>query len=130
MQMRSHADEALDAYVHACTCSMGAVGLAAGALPLGCVQVAVKVLHHAAGLSTADDVRQLAKEVSVVAALRHPHCLAFLAACTEPCCLVSEYCARGSLTGVLKAAAAGSPEVVAALTWPRRLQMASGPLPG
>jgi serine/threonine protein kinase len=45
--------------------------------------------------------------------------------CLDPPCIASEYCARGSLLDVLRAAAA-DPGAAAALTWRRTLDMALG----
>ena len=44
--------------------------------------------------------------------------------CTAPPCIVSEYCARGSLTEVLRRARA-APDPAAALSWARRLSIAA-----
>lgn len=59
------------------------------------------------------------QEVALIASLRHPNVLSLLAACASPCCLVSEYCSRGSLSDVLRVSA----ETGALLTWQRRLEM-------
>ena len=45
--------------------------------------------------------------------------------CVAPPCLVSEYCAHGSLHDVLKEARC-SPELAGELTWDRRLAWALG----
>ena len=58
-----------------------------------------------------------------MAFLRHPNCVAFLGACAEPPCLITELASQGSLADVLRKAASGSQREAAALTWPRRLQM-------
>jgi hypothetical protein len=57
-----------------------------------------------------------------MAALRHPNVLGFLAVCTVPPCVVSEYCSRGSLYDILRQAKA-SPAMSAELTWAKRLKM-------
>lgn len=44
--------------------------------------------------------------------------------CISPPCIVSEYCARGSLTDVLRQARA-APDPAAALSWARRLSIAA-----
>ena len=44
--------------------------------------------------------------------------------CTAPPCIVSEYCARGSLTDVLRQAR-GAPDPATALSWARRLSIAA-----
>ncbi len=55
---------------------------------------------------------------------RHPHVVNFLGICHEPPCIVTEFCARGSLCDLL-AAARSDPEVAAQLSWRRRLTMAA-----
>ncbi len=57
-----------------------------------------------------------------MAALRHPNIVGFLGVCPTPPCVVSEYCARGSLHDVLRGAR-NSPAKAAMLDWPRRLNM-------
>jgi Protein tyrosine and serine/threonine kinase len=63
------------------------------------------------------------QEASIMAALRHPNVVMYLGICTEPACVVTEYCARGSLTDVLRRARC-SPAHAAPLDWPRRINMA------
>lgn len=93
--------------------------------------VAVKMLSSV-GNSTDEDASltlsnpvfsNLAKESNMMAALRHPNVVAFLGVCLEPPCIITEYCARGSLTDVLRGAKA-SPAKASLLDWPRRLNMA------
>ena len=36
-----------------------------------------------------------------MAVLRHPNIVMFLGACSQPPCMVTEYCARGSLLDIL-----------------------------
>jgi hypothetical protein len=69
------------------------------------------------------------QEANVMASLRHPNVLTFLAICKSPPCLVSEYCVRGSLFELLREAR-GSPALQKQLHWHRRLKMVSlgGPL--
>jgi serine/threonine protein kinase len=55
-----------------------------------------------------------------MAALRHPNVVAFMGFCAAPPAIVTELCARGSLTDVLKAAGRDP----ASLPWPQRLTMA------
>jgi hypothetical protein len=55
-------------------------------------------------------------------ALRHTNVLQFFGLCTDPPAIVSEYCARGSLTDVLRAAR----ERPADLPWRRRLELVGG----
>ena len=58
-----------------------------------------------------------------MAALRHPCCVKFLGYVASPPAIVTEWCSRGSLTGVLAAGRAGG-TAAAALTWSRRLSIA------
>ena len=60
----------------------------------------------------------------MMAALRHPNVLSFIGLCMSPPCLISEYCARGSLYDMLRKAR-GSPQPKAALSWPLRLKVVS-----
>jgi hypothetical protein len=66
----------------------------------------------------------LAQEAGLMASLRHPNIVQFMGMCTLPPCVVTEYCARGSLTDVLKAGRTGKPAAAADLSWRRRLGMA------
>lgn len=65
----------------------------------------------------------LAKESTMMAALRHPNIVGFLGVCLSPPCIVTEYCARGSLTDVLRGGKYFSAKA-SLLDWPRRLNMA------
>ena len=67
-------------------------------------------------------LRGLEEEAAVMARLRHPNLLNFLGLCPLPPCLLTEFCGRGSLCDVLRAAAA-QPAAAAHLTWQRRLAM-------
>ena len=58
-----------------------------------------------------------------MSALRHPNVALFMGVCIEPPCLVSEWCARGSLCDVLTKARS-SPALAPTLDWTRRLNMA------
>lgn len=40
----------------------------------------------------------------MMAAMRHPNVVLYLGVCLDPPCVVTEYCARGSLNDVLKRA--------------------------
>lgn len=92
--------------------------------------VAVKILLS---MNSADEDSQLAlsnpvlsslaKESNMMAALRHPNVVSFLGVCLDPPCIVTEFCARGSLTDVLRGAKA-SPAKASMLDWSRRLNMA------
>lgn len=59
----------------------------------------------------------------MMASLRHPCIVMYLGVCLEPTALITEYCARGSLSDVLRRART-SPALAAQLDWPRRLNMA------
>ena len=65
----------------------------------------------------------LAKESNMMAALRHPNVVSFLGVCLEPPCIVTEFCARGSLTDVLRGAKS-APAKASLLDWSRRLNIA------
>lgn len=49
----------------------------------------------------------------------------FLGVCAMPPCVVTEYCSRGSLSDVFRAARQ-QPEAAARLDWGRRLRMVNG----
>ena len=84
--------------------------------------VAVKVFR-AGALADADSragARAFAREVALLRSLRAPHVVQFLGSAFDPprsVCIVTEYMARGSLHGVLRARAL-------ALPWALRLAMA------
>lgn len=44
-------------------------------------------------------------QVSIMAAIRHPNVVLLMGLCLNPVCVVSEFCARGSLSDVIKKAA-------------------------
>lgn len=58
-----------------------------------------------------------------MAALRHPNIVLFMGVCLDPPCVVSEWCARGSLFDVLQKARK-STTLAPQLDWTRRLNMA------
>ena len=58
-----------------------------------------------------------------MAALRHPNIVLFMGVCLDPPCVVSEWCARGSLFDVLQKARK-NPALAPQLDWTRRLNMA------
>ncbi len=62
-------------------------------------------------------------QVNIMAALRHPNVVLFMGVCLEPPCVVSEWCARGSLFDVL-IKARSTPALAPQLDWGRRLNMA------
>jgi hypothetical protein len=61
----------------------------------------------------------------MVATLRHPNVVLFLAYSSVPPCVVTEYCSRGSFYDVIRAARS-CPEIASTLPWPRRLGMVRG----
>lgn len=65
----------------------------------------------------------LQKECALMASLRHPNIVQFMGVSTCPPAMITEYCARGSLADVLRAAK-GAPAKMQHLTWLRRLNMA------
>ena len=69
------------------------------------------------------------QEAALLASLRHPNVVNFFGICREPPCIVTEFCSRGSLSGVL-ANALLDPRLAAALTWERRLAMVRQPWGG
>ncbi len=58
-----------------------------------------------------------------MAALRYPCIVSYIGACLDPPCLVMEYCARGSVYGVLSGASMDE-QAARALIWPRLLRFA------
>ncbi|KAL4521658.1 hypothetical protein Ndes2526A_g01846 [Nannochloris sp. 'desiccata'] len=67
---------------------------------------------------------RLEQEASIMTTLHHPNIVQFLGVTVFPAALVTEFCARGSLTSVLMAAN-NSPERAAQLTWRRRISLAA-----
>jgi hypothetical protein len=100
-----------DRSVAACACSMGVSGLCAGLL---------NGRHQVSGLDACGYACLCAlQEAGVLASLRHPNCVAFMGYATFPPCIVTEYCARGSLTDVLQGARTRGDD----LGWPLRVRM-------
>ena len=62
-------------------------------------------------------------QVSIMAAIRHPNVVMFMGICLSPVCIVTEFCARGSLSDVIKKAAS-SAVFAQQLDWPKRITMA------
>ena len=58
-----------------------------------------------------------------MAAIRHPNVVMLMGLCLSPVCIVTEFCARGSLSDVIRKAAS-SAVFAQQLDWPRRLTMA------
>jgi serine/threonine protein kinase len=68
---------------------------------------------------------KLLEEAALRASLRHPNVVGFLGFCLTPPALATEFCSRGSLYSLLRAAAANESGVEArALTWARRAALA------
>ncbi|KAI8465776.1 MAG: kinase-like domain-containing protein [Monoraphidium minutum] len=72
---------------------------------------------------------ELAKEVKILSGLRHPHVVLFMGVTLSPPCIVTEYCARGSVYNVLFRARR-DPALAAQITWMRRVEMALGAAKG
>lgn len=68
-------------------------------------------------------LESLEKEAAMMATLRHPNVVMYLGICLEPPCVVTEYCARGSLSDVLKRGRL-SRRGAQQLDWPKLLSMA------
>lgn len=62
-------------------------------------------------------------QVSIMAAIRHPNVAMLMGLCLSPICVVTEFCARGSLTDVLRKAASDA-DFAQQLTWRKRVMMA------
>jgi hypothetical protein len=58
-----------------------------------------------------------------MAAIRHPSVVLFMGLCLNPVCVVTEFCARGSLSDVIRKAAT-SAIFAQLLDWPKRISMA------
>lgn len=67
-------------------------------------------------------LKGLEQEAGMMASMRHPNVVMYLGVCLQPPCVVTEYCARGSLNDVFKRARA-TPALAAQLDWGRRLNM-------
>ncbi|PRW60140.1 Serine threonine- kinase CTR1 [Chlorella sorokiniana] len=96
--------------------------------------VAVKILlaSGAGSLETCRDedfllpegvLRELQDEAAVMVRMRHPNVVSFMGICLTPPCIVTEWCAKGSLFDVLRSAAR-HPDRAAVLSMGLRLQMA------
>lgn len=67
----------------------------------------------------------------MMASMRHPNVVMYLGLCMDPPCVVTEYCARGSLNDVLKRARQ-MPALASQLDWARRCErlcIRHGPCP-
>ena len=54
---------------------------------------------------------------------RHPNVVMFMGLCLDPVCVVTDFCPRGSLSDVIKKAAANA-TFAHQMDWPKRLSMA------
>ncbi|KAL0047223.1 hypothetical protein WJX82_010034 [Trebouxia sp. C0006] len=68
-------------------------------------------------------IKTLEREVSIMSAIRHPNVVLFMGVCLDPPCMVTEFCARGSMFDVL-AKARTSALLAQQLDWPKRVSMA------
>jgi hypothetical protein len=73
--------------------------------------------------SEAEAMKTLEREVSLMVSMRHPNVILFMGVCPDPPAVVTEYCSRGSLYDLLRAAR-GAPALARQLDWPRRLGVA------
>ena len=62
-------------------------------------------------------------QVSIMGAVRHPNIVLFMGLCLNPVSIVTEFCARGSLSDVLRKAAANK-AFAQQMDWVKRLTMA------
>ena len=91
--------------------SLGALGIAAG-----------QIASYATEADVKDALKTLEREVGLMVGMRHPNVILFLGVCPDPPCVVTEYCARGSLYDVLLEAKE-NPALARSLTWYRRVSM-------
>ena len=61
-------------------------------------------------------------QADMLASIRHPHIISFLAMCLNPPCMVIEHCSQGSLHDVIERCK-DDRAVAAKLTWSQRLSM-------
>ncbi|KAK9868869.1 hypothetical protein WJX84_005074 [Apatococcus fuscideae] len=66
---------------------------------------------------------ELQREAGMMATLRHPNVVMFLGVCTQPPCVITEFCARGSMLDALQRAHK-SQAMAMELDWRKRLSMA------
>lgn len=93
--------------------SLGALGISAG-----------QVASYATEADVKDALKTLEREVGLMVGMRHPNVILFLGVCPDPPCVVTEYCARGSLYDVLvEARERPNGDLARALTWYRRVSM-------
>ena len=58
-----------------------------------------------------------------MATVRHPNVVMFMGLCLAPVCIIIEFCARGSLSDIIRKAAT-STAFAQQMDWPKRLSMA------
>eukprot|EP00884_Botryococcus_braunii_P001879 jgi/Botrbrau1/11692/Bobra.0195s0023.1 len=80
-------------------------------------------LDYSADRRSSSSWRSLHREVNILASLRHPNIVMFMGVCLDPPCLITEWCARGSLADILQKALT-QPDVASQLSWFRRLVIA------
>ena len=56
--------------------------------------------------------------------LQNPNIVQFYGLCSDPPCMIMEYCSFGSLSDLLRRALGGDARSIAELTWPRVVQLA------
>ena len=81
------------------------------------------VMLSASSRNALKTCRWLPEQVSTMAALRHPNVIMFMGLCLQPPCIITEFCARGSLFDVLRKARC-SQAFAKQLDWSKRLSMA------
>ena len=99
--------DALLRYMHPPPCRLGGSDTCVHGLNLGWAPPPTASCRGPGRGGTA--VEQLRKEAALMAGLRHPNIVMFLGACSEPPCMVTEYCARGSLLDILTQPRARAP---------------------
>ncbi|KAL4419986.1 hypothetical protein ABPG75_007086 [Micractinium tetrahymenae] len=67
-------------------------------------------------------LRELHAEAAIMVRMRHPHIVQFMGICALSPCLVTEYCARGSVFSVLQEGRRSEARA-RELAWPLRLRM-------
>ena len=93
--------------------SLGALGISAG-----------QIASYATEADVKDALKTLEREVGLMVGMRHPNVILFLGVCPDPPCVVTEYCARGSLYDVLvEAKERPTGGLARALSWYRRVGM-------
>ena len=93
--------------------SLGALGISAG-----------QIASYATESDVKEALKTLEREVGLMVGMRHPNVILFLGVCPDPPCVVTEYCARGSLYDVLvEAKERPKGGLARALSWYRRVSM-------